>query len=90
LTGGYILSGMHEVIVSKETVESIKKAKEQEKILWRVSSTLFSHVSSDEYLTPLGKFATEENQKKYPKTFAGDQVLEELKMINLANDIKKE
>jgi len=86
LTGGYIIAGFHEVIVSSETIEVIKKRKEEGKILWRVSSTLFSHVSSDEYLYPLSGLETDENLKLYPKTLAGDQVTEELKLIKLSNE----
>jgi len=85
LTGGKIIAGFHEVIVSKETQETIKKRKEEGKCLWRISSTLFSHISSDEYLYPLGDLSSKETDKLYPKTLAGDQVEEELRIIKLDN-----
>ena len=40
LTGGDCLAGMHEVIVTKRTTEAIKEALEQNRSLWRVSSTV--------------------------------------------------
>jgi len=83
LTGGYIKAGFHEVVVCKETAEVIEKFKEQNKILWRVSSTLFSHIASDEKLYPLEKFKTKENFEKYPEIYAGEQVVNELKQIKL-------
>ena len=33
--------------------------------LWRVSSTLFSHIASDQLLEPLPPFDNEETRKKY-------------------------
>jgi hypothetical protein len=40
LTGGDCLAGMHEVVVTKRTLEAIALAKEQNRSLWRVSSTV--------------------------------------------------
>jgi hypothetical protein len=51
--------------------------------LWRISSTLFSHIASDNILTPVAHFATAETQAKYPATAAGQQVEDELKKIKL-------
>lgn len=85
LTGGYILAGFHEVVVSKETLASIEKAKEAKRILWRVSSTLFSHIASDNKLKPLHDFETKESLEKYPEIYAGDYVQNELKAIKLAS-----
>lgn len=73
LTGGDIEAGFHEVVVTKETLDAIEKAKKENRILWRVSSTLFSHIGSDEILAPIGKLATEESKKKYPEIYAGDR-----------------
>ena len=50
----------------------------------RVSSTLFSHIASDETLSVLEPFKNDENVKKYPAMRAGEQVAEELKAIELA------
>jgi len=34
------MAGLHEVIVTDKTIEAIKQAKEQNRSLWRVSSTV--------------------------------------------------
>jgi isopenicillin N synthase-like dioxygenase len=87
LTGGYIQAGFHEVVVTKETKVAIEKAKEQNKILWRVSSTLFGHIASDNKLKPLGQFENEESCKKYPEMYAGDYVSQELQTIRLGKKV---
>ncbi len=51
--------------------------------MWRISSTLFAHIASDNMLTPVAGFATPEAVAKYPATYAGVQVEEELKKIKL-------
>lgn len=84
LTGGRVGAGFHEVVVDDRTIEFANKAREAGRSIWRVSSTLFSHIASDQTLQPLPQFATPEKQEKYPPTKAGDQVLEELKAIDLA------
>jgi len=84
LTGGVITAGFHEVIVSPETIAAVERAKKDGRSLWRVSSTLFSHVASDGELRPLAHFATPEALQKYPRRLAGDQVAEELSLIKLA------
>jgi hypothetical protein len=48
LTAGYIQSGFHEVTVSEHTVAAIEKAQQCEASLWRVSSTCFAHIASDQ------------------------------------------
>jgi len=83
LTGGHVLAGFHEVVVSDKTVEAIEAARAAGKSLWRVSSTLFSHIASDNALEPIGKFATEESRAKYPAVKAGKQVQDELNAIKL-------
>jgi len=77
------LAGMHEVVVTKRTLEAIASAKEQNRSLWRVSSTLFSHIASDAILKPLGHFAETPNAALYPPICAGDYVEQELSVINL-------
>jgi len=97
LTAGYTLPGEHEVVVSQETVDKINLVKQNNQTvaadttskgkvqsLWRISSTLFSHIESDVLLQPLEPFNTEENMKKYPPVLTGHQVEAELKMIKLA------
>mmetsp|Transcript_27241 Transcript_27241/g.53566 ORF Transcript_27241/g.53566 Transcript_27241/m.53566 type:complete len:368 (-) Transcript_27241:121-1224(-) len=83
LTGGHVLAGYHEVVVADATLAAIEKAKAEKRSLWRVSSTLFSHIASDNILEPIGKFSTPEALKKYPPTKAGHQVQKELDHIKL-------
>jgi len=83
LTGGTIKAGYHEVVVNEGTLQAAQKAKEAGRPLWRISSTLFWHISSDEVLEPLGHFASEQTLAKYPPTAAGTYVQDELKTINL-------
>jgi isopenicillin N synthase-like dioxygenase len=84
LTGGHVLAGFHEVVVSSAAEAAIAAAKASPgRSLWRISSTLFAHIASDVQLQPLAHFATEEARAAYPPTFAGDQVAAELAAINL-------
>jgi isopenicillin N synthase-like dioxygenase len=83
-TGGEITAGFHEVVVCPETLEALERAKSQNRPPWRVSSTFFGHIGLDEELRPLEYFENTESMKKYPPTLAGDQVMDELKKINLA------
>ncbi|UJR17336.1 hypothetical protein I4U23_004231 [Adineta vaga] len=83
LTGGEVLAGFHEVIVSEKTVEVIDDASKAGRSLWRVSSTMFTHIASDEILKPLPTFANSETLEKYSPMKAGAQVLAELAAINM-------
>ncbi|XP_022733780.1 uncharacterized protein LOC111287459 isoform X2 [Durio zibethinus] len=83
LTAGECNAGMHEVVVTKRTIDAIKLASEQNHSLWRVSSTLFAHIASDAVLKPLGHFAESSLASKYPPTCAGEFVEQELAVINL-------
>jgi len=85
LTGGEVLAGFHEVVVTEDTLKAVEKAKKEHRSLWRISSTLFGHIASDSLLQPLGRFANEKSLKKYPPTKAGIQVQQELDAINLGN-----
>eukprot|EP00298_Acanthocystis_sp_HF-20_P015458 c21149_g1_i1.p1 GENE.c21149_g1_i1~~c21149_g1_i1.p1 ORF type:complete len:979 (+),score=402.45 c21149_g1_i1:59-2995(+) len=70
---------------SKSHSKKEEKEKEEKKeSLWRISSTLFSHIASDQVLQPIGKFAQESTASLYPPTYAGDYVNEELKAIKLS------
>ncbi|KAL6042064.1 2OG-Fe(II) oxygenase family oxidoreductase [Balamuthia mandrillaris] len=98
LTGGYVEAGYHEVVCCEETLAAIRRLQEErrkkektegtaeaELPLWRVSTTLFSHIASDQVLRPLGKFGEDEAvREKYPPIKTGDQVQRELRAINLA------
>ncbi|XP_073010315.1 uncharacterized protein [Typha latifolia] len=83
LTGGECLAGMHEVVVTKRTLQAVALARQQTRSLWRVSSTLFAHIASDAMLKPLGHFAETSNTTNYPPICAGDYVEKELSVINL-------
>ena len=81
LTGGTIMSGYHEVAVIPETLEAVERQKQAGRPLWRVSSTLFSHVAADEDIGPIKE---EWKSEKYPSVLCGDYVISELKAINLS------
>jgi len=83
LTGGHVLAGFHEVVVTTETKAAAVKAKEAGRSLWRISSTMFSHVASDNTLQPIAHFGNPEALRNYPPTKAGKQVQEELNAIKL-------
>jgi len=58
LTGGYVKAGFHEVIYSDKCKAVVDKKLEENKnggdnIMWRISSTLFSHLRHDVDLSPL-------------------------------------
>ncbi|KAH0464718.1 hypothetical protein IEQ34_004821 [Dendrobium chrysotoxum] len=83
LTGGECLAGMHEVVVTNRTLSAIEIARQQNRSLWRVSSTLFAHIASDVVLKPLGHFAEAPDASRYPSLYAGEYVEQELSAINL-------
>ena len=84
LTGGSIRAGFHEVVVIPDTLEAIKRQSEKTRPLWRISSTLFSHIASDQILKPLSPFEHSPTASDYPPIHAGQQVEEELNFISLA------
>jgi isopenicillin N synthase-like dioxygenase len=99
LTGGYVKAGYHEVICTEETMKAASIAREEGRPVWRVSSTVFSQIASDEVLRPLGHFATRHEEEEeeeeggeggrggkeeYPEITAGNYVQQELQYINLA------
>jgi isopenicillin N synthase-like dioxygenase len=88
ITGGYIHCGYHEVVYTEATKEAYLKAKDSGKnLLWRVSSTLFSHLRYDVDISPLPElkdFFSEDHALKYPKMTAHEKLMEELRAINLA------
>jgi isopenicillin N synthase-like dioxygenase len=81
LTGGYILDGLHEVVVQKDTIAQIEQSKKAGRSLTRVSSTYFCHVNSDKYLEVLPQFQTPETQKLYPKILEGEWLRNRLKKL---------
>jgi isopenicillin N synthase-like dioxygenase len=88
LTGGYIQAGYHEVVVTEKTVQQVEQAKLAGKPLWRISSTLFSHVASDNILSVVYGTEEEKREKKerYPDISAGDFVRKELEYIQLKKE----
>eukprot|EP00002_Diphylleia_rotans_P021080 TRINITY_DN40_c0_g1_i1.p2 TRINITY_DN40_c0_g1~~TRINITY_DN40_c0_g1_i1.p2 ORF type:complete len:347 (+),score=50.24 TRINITY_DN40_c0_g1_i1:52-1092(+) len=84
LTGGQVLAGFHEVVVTDATLAALQEAKAAGRSQWRISSTLFAHIASDNLLQPLAPFKSPQADADYPPTYAGDQVQAELEAINLA------
>jgi len=88
ITGGYILSGYHEVIYSDATQTAVDKVKQEiengkDRILWRVSSTFFSHLRYNVDISPLPElggnfYDVEEAATKYKKMTAHESLMEEL------------
>jgi len=68
------------VVCTDATLAAAERARAAGCPLWRVSSTVFAHVASDEVLTPLGAFA---GAAADPPTPAGLQVQRELEAIQL-------
>lgn len=86
VTAGYVLAGFHEVVVNENTIKAIEKAKEEGRCLWRISSTLFSHLNSDSIMEPLAHFKNEKDADKYPPIQTGEFVTRELRAINLSGN----
>ena len=84
MTGGLILAGFHEVVVVESTLDALERQKIRNRPLWRVSSTLFYHLASDQMLEPLPKYKSLAGDK-YPSQYVGHQVQRELGLINLGN-----
>jgi isopenicillin N synthase-like dioxygenase len=84
VTGGHVMAGFHEVVVCEETIGAIERAKQANRPLWRISSTLFGHIASDQILQPLAWFKDGSSATEYPPIEAGEQVNKELSVIALA------
>jgi hypothetical protein len=78
------MAGFHEVVITDATKKVIDTKKEKGESLWRVSSTLFSQIQSDQILSPLSPFDSEEAKKNFPEIKSGHQVQKELEAISLA------
>ena len=86
ITGGYIHAGFHEVVCTDKTVEAYEKAVSNNKITWRVSSTLFANFRYNVECEPIPEIAhlySPEDAKRYPKRTAYDILMTELSAINL-------
>eukprot|EP01034_Spumella_vulgaris_P037387 gene37387-46126_t len=73
LTGGHVLAGFHEVIVTEDTVKVIDRKRANGESLWRVSSTCFSQIASDQLLYPLKPFDSAEANAQFPPIKTGHQ-----------------
>jgi len=87
LTGGAVLAGRHEVIVTEAALAAVREALAAgggPARAWRVSSTVFGHAASDAVLAPLGRFADRPGAAgAYPPITAGAFVQRELEAICL-------
>eukprot|EP00354_Favella_ehrenbergii_P008235 CAMPEP_0170467300 /NCGR_PEP_ID=MMETSP0123-20130129/10927_1 /TAXON_ID=182087 /ORGANISM="Favella ehrenbergii, Strain Fehren 1" /LENGTH=371 /DNA_ID=CAMNT_0010733625 /DNA_START=74 /DNA_END=1189 /DNA_ORIENTATION=+ len=63
ITGGYVLSGFHEVVYTEATKEAVKRRAQQFEALginrrqWRVSSTMFTHFRNDVDIGPMAELS---------------------------------
>jgi hypothetical protein len=79
-----VLAGYHEVIYTEDTKKVMQVASEDlERVMWRVSSTLFSHFRFDTDLSPMNELnkiglITQEQASKYKKMTALEKLMEEL------------
>ena len=92
-----MLAGYHEVMYTEATKAALEKARQEiqegkNRVLWRVSSTLFSHIRYDVDLSPMpemvGFYDEAEAKAKYRKMTAHEKLMEELTAINLAPAVK--
>ena len=86
MTGGYIHAGFHEVVCTDKTVEGYEKAKSNDKITWRVSSTLFANFRYNVECEPIPEIShlyTPESARNYPKRTANDILMTELAATNM-------
>ena len=83
----HVKAGYHEVVVDENTQAVACAARSAGKSLWRVSSTMFGTVRSDATLEPLERFKSEPGAHSYPPIAAGQQVLNELTAIGMADEI---
>ena len=72
-----------QVICADATKAAMVAARAKKQSLWRVSSTVFGHIASDQLLQPLGHFAMLPSAGDYPPIKAGAYVEQELKVISL-------
>jgi ABC-type Fe3+ transport system substrate-binding protein len=82
------MAGFHEVVINANTKNIIEERQNKGESLWRVSSTLFSSIQSDQMLEPLPPFDTNEAKEKWPPVKAGLMVQKELEAISLARNGK--
>lgn len=76
------------VVAAPETLTAISERRARGQSLWRVSSTLFSHIASDQELRPLegGGLWPAAAGDAFTPVLAGDQVMAELRAIKLGQE----
>ncbi|KAJ1976402.1 hypothetical protein H4R33_006445 [Dimargaris cristalligena] len=94
LTGGEVPAGYHEVVVTEGTqaamARQLTKPEEEQHPLWRVSSTFFLHIASDQVLQPTApRFSKAPKADQYPPVLTGDYVKAELTGIKLMEQYKE-
>ena len=72
-----------QVICTEGTQAAVRAARAAGRSTWRISSTVFGHVQSDQILRPLGHFAKSPTAADYASVAAGTFVQHELEAINL-------
>ena len=87
------MAGYHEVVYADATKKVVNRKLEENKngannIMWRISSTLFSHLRYDVDISPLPEMANLHDaanmaKGKYVKMSAQEKLEEELLAINL-------
>ncbi|MEK7615379.1 MAG: hypothetical protein AAB431_03275 [Patescibacteria group bacterium] len=83
MTGGFFFAGMHEVVVTPESLEDAAAIIARGERAIRTSSNLFAHFATRFVMRPLGRFATPESLRRYPPIFEGDYASVELAQIGL-------
>lgn len=86
LTGGYMVAGLHEVLVTPQALDDVARIRAAGGSTWRVSSNLFAHLGTRHVLRPLERFATREALRRYPPVYVGDYMMQELGQIGLATE----
>lgn len=88
LTGGHVLAGFHEVVAHDRVAAAAREAAAAGRSTWRVSSTCFAHIASDEVLQPVpgSSFDTDAARAIFPPVLTGDQVQAELVAIKLGSE----
>jgi isopenicillin N synthase-like dioxygenase len=98
ITGGYVLAGYHEVMYTEDTKRALENVKEEmkreqkERILWRVSSTLFSHMRGEVDISPLRELnhlMDPVQAGSYKKMTAFEKLIEELTATSMIANPKK-
>jgi len=83
LTGGRIMYGFHEVVCREEMMDAVRAFLAAGND-WRVTSTVFAHVASDQWLEVLPPFRrVSPDLSAFPRVQAGQMSYDEIKAIGL-------